>query len=190
MPRRRIDVLPVLLGLLLAAVVAGVWPFCESRSDVVAPAGAPVEGVCTYVYDGDTIEVTGVGKVRLIGIDAFDDHNAEKAAAQAARYGLSRRQVRDLAARGTDRAIEALKGRRLVLEPGYEPTDDYGRALAYVRIAGEGGAGPDFNLSMIETGLAAAFRAFDHPRLAAYLAAEESARQEGRGMWADARLRP
>jgi micrococcal nuclease len=192
MLRRRISLAVVLLlGLLLAAALVVLRAPAANGPPASASANPRErQGVCTYVYDGDTIEVAGVGKVRLIGMDAFDAHNLEKMAGQGRRYGLSPERVRDLAGQGTRRAIAALKGRRVKLRPGYEEKDDYGRVLAYVHVAAEDGGERDFSLGMIQEGLGAAFRSFDHPRLAAYLEAEEQARQAGRGMWADARLRP
>ena len=189
-----------LLLILGAVLLLGVLAVRRGlRSPAVERRAAPapsLSGVVEYVYDGDTIEVSvpvtrtvyspGVGKVRVLGIDTPDGHNEEKTAAQASRYGLTPPQVRRWAEEATGQAIARLKGRRVVLEIGGDRRDDYGRTLAYVHV-GEGERAEDFGLFMLEHGFAAAYRSGMHRRRAAYLAAEETARAAGAGMWRDAR---
>lgn len=149
----------------------------------------PLAGVVSYVYDGDTLEVTGVGKVRLMGIDAMDGHNAEKMLNQSRWYGLTTRQVDHWAEQATALARDRLDGRRVVLHLGPERTDAYGRTLAYVRVPGEGGE-QDFGLLMLRRGLAATYRGAAQPRQEDYRAAERLAQAAREGMWQDARVRP
>jgi endonuclease YncB( thermonuclease family) len=162
------------LGILLLVLVPERGP---------RPAPPRVSDV-QFVYDGDTVEVARFGKVRLIGIDALDAHNEQRAAEQAGRYGMSRRQVRRWAERGAEFARRHLHGRRVAVQPGPEPYDDYGRLLGYLHLVEDGER--DFNLLMLEKGLAAAYHRFPHPRLSAYLRAEERAQQRRVGMWAEA----
>jgi micrococcal nuclease len=144
-------------------------------------------GTVEKVTDGDTIVVAGVGKVRLIGIDAMDAWNKERAASQAAYYGMSQERVRHWAEAASARAKQALAGKRVILAYGPERRDRYGRALAYVHLpAPDGTAGADFQLMMLREGLAAAYRKFNHPRKPAYLAAEAEAKSARKGLWADA----
>jgi endonuclease YncB( thermonuclease family) len=158
----------------------------EPRVEVARP---PHRGTVTRVYDGDTVEVWGAGKVRLIGVDAMDGYNEERTAGQAARYGLSVGRVRHWAERATGFARERLQGRDVVLHFGQELQDDHGRLLAYVHVSRDAdGEATDFNLALLEEGLAGAYRAFPHPRRAAYLAAEQRARAARRGMWRHARV--
>jgi micrococcal nuclease len=170
----------------LLFVAAAVWLW-----SLASPPEAPValaRGRVSYVYDGDTFEVEGVGKVRIVGIDALDAHEERRTAEQAARYGLSAAQVGRWAERAAEFARERLAGREVVLHAGPERTDRYGRALAYLhRADGEGG---DFGAAMLEAGLAAAYRRFGHPRQQDYLAAEAHARRRGAGMWSDAKVQP
>ncbi len=156
-----------------------------------SPRPSAVAGAVTHVYDGDTIEVSGVGKVRLIGIDAMDGHNAERMFSQSQLYGLSSGEVRHWAERAAEFARQELKGRRVVLRHGREGFDDYGRTLAYVHLpTGGTGGGDDFNLRMLKAGLAAAYRRAEHPRREDYLRAEQAAQDERVGMWRDARIQP
>lgn len=154
-----------------------------------AEHGKSASGVVSHVYDGDTLDVDGVGKVRLLGIDALDGHSAEKMLSQSRSYGLTTRQVEHWAGEATALAVERLEGRQVVLHFGPERRDDYGRALAYVGTS-DGEGEQDFGLLMLQRGLAATYRRATHPRKDEYLAAERLAQKERRGIWQDARVKP
>jgi micrococcal nuclease len=171
------------VGVLLMVVRIGLL----ARGPASAPARPGNEGAVTYVYDGDTIEVAGVGKVRLLGIDAMDDYNRERTEEQARLYGMSQATVRRWAAEATRFARQTLDRETVHLEFGPEARDRYGRVLAYVELGEER---QDFDLLMVTKGLAAAYEIFDHPRLAQYLSAEHEAEAEQVGMWKDATIRP
>ena len=107
------------LALLLAAAVAGGGCAAEleegPRSGRV-PRDA-VEDRIERVTDGDTINLDGLGKVRLIGIDTPEVYGGVEC------YG---REASDFA-KGL-----LPPGRRVYYELGVDDTDPYGRALAYV----------------------------------------------------------
>ena len=200
--RARRRLIAALAAGFIIAILLAVLP----RSEIVrAPGGAPADesgagGVVAEVirvYDGDTIEVRGVGKVRLIGIDALDGYNQDRMTAQALQYGMPPATVRQWADRATEFARRMLAGRSVRLQYGPELTDDYGRTLAYVHVGVAGGRTPadgageqDFNLAMLRKGLAAAYRAARHPRRDEYLAAEARARTAHLGLWHDANAKP
>ena len=143
-------------------------------------------GVVTHVYDGDTVEVAGVGKVRLLGIDALDSWNRDRASEQSRRLGIPIGSVENWSERATDFAREALLNRKVSLAFGPEREDSYGRILAYVH-CGQGGPGdgPNFNALLIEKGLALAYRRFEHPMKAQFIKAEMRARTQKVGLWAE-----
>ena len=191
-------VIALLVGLFLAGLLTVVRR-AETRRPGASPSDrgpfsprpSAVAGAVTHVYDGDTIEVSGVGKVRLIGIDAMDGHNADRMSSQSQLYGLSSGEVRHWGERAAEFARQELKGRRVVLHHGREGFDAYGRTLAYVHLpTGGTGGGDDFNLRMLKAGLAAAYRRAEHPRREDYLRAEQAAQDERVGMWTDARIQP
>ena len=138
--------------------------------------GLPVEEetgrevIVARVTDGDTVEVRpaigGVDDVRLIGVDAPEA------------YGPSGPQP--YAAEATDFAEGALEGRRVELEFDVERTDDYGRVLAYVY-------GPDgamFNEELLLGGYAQVATFPPNTRyVGRFEAAQEKARESGRGIW-------
>jgi len=131
-------------------------------------AGAPDEtqnGTVTNVVDGDTVDVEGVGRIRVIGIDT-----PERGAC------------------GYESATQAMSvlvlGRRVSLVPGAaEDSDRYGRLLRYVDVASQ-----DAGLSLISDGWAIArYDSRDgygrHPREDAYISADMAS--EDRGCYPD-----
>jgi micrococcal nuclease len=92
---------------------------------VVHPALAEQWGVCERVVDGDTVWVSGVGKVRLIGVDT----------PELAYDGVTRKGGKgdEPGARRAKKYVEErLLGRRVRLEFDEERFDRYGRTLAYL----------------------------------------------------------
>jgi micrococcal nuclease len=172
-------------ALLLAALLTLLTGPPPSAPNTAGPL--PSEGVVSYVYDGDTVEVSGVGKVRIIGIDAMDDYNMERAAEQSRSYGMPLGTVKRWAEEATQFARKTLNHEVVTLDYGPEAHDRYGRVLAYVEM---GKDRQDYGLLMIDKGLAAAYGVFNHPRRAQYRRAEEKAQDERVGMWKDATIRP
>lgn len=126
------------------------------------PAPEPLAGTVSVerVIDGDSVRLRdeiGDLEVRLIGVNApeRDECHAER----------SRAALEDLLAEAA-----------VALTP--VDTDQFGRELAYVAAGGR-----DVNLALVATGAALATGG-DHPRRAAYLAAEEEAFAMQAGLWA------
>ncbi len=105
-------------GLLAGGVLAGgVLAGCSADvrgSQSTLPEVVGETGVVTRVIDGDTLDVAGVGRVRLIGIDAPE-------------RGMCGYE-------SATRALSALvAGRRVTLVAGaVDDADRYGRLLRYV----------------------------------------------------------
>lgn len=185
-------------ALLVGVVVMGLISLLSrgraAKPRMEGPAGSgslasPPTGMVTYVYDGDTVEVRGIGKVRLIGIDAMDGHNEDRTAQQSERYGMSADRVRHWAEQAAQFARQKLEGGKVTVHFGPEHTDRHGRVLAYVRLCEDGDAA-DHGLLMLQRGLAAAYHSIWYARREEYLAAERQAREARAGMWQDARIRP
>ncbi len=119
------------------------------------------------VIDGDTITVSGVGVVRLLGVDAPEKTGGYRA---AERFG-------DDATAFLKRLIE---GRAVRLEYDGARKDQYNRTLAYVFLDD----GTCANEAIIYAGWAEVYRRFTLARTPALLAAERDARAARRGMWA------
>jgi micrococcal nuclease len=119
------------------------------------------------VVDGDTVELSGIGRSRLIGIDTPEVYGTvECFGPQASAY-----------------AKRLLAGRRLRWRPGVEPRDRYGRALVYLWL----GDGRFVNELLVAGGYARTLPIAPNVRYAALLrrrAAE--ARAGSRGLWSQA----
>lgn len=138
---------------------------------VAVPSLAAAQRV-RQIIDGDTITVSGVGVVRLLGVDAPEKHGGYRPSEP---FG-------DAATAFMKRLLE---GKDVRLEYDGPRKDQYNRTLAYVFL-------PDgrlANLEIIKAGYAETYRRFDYQRKPAYFAAEREAKEARRGMWATRRAR-
>jgi len=173
----------------LIAVVLAVLLVLSERAVRPRPEQATANLV-THIYDGDTLEVHGWGKVRLLGVDALDDHNLQKKRRQALDLGMSERQAAEWSRRAAELARQTVLRRNVTLEFGPRRRDDYGRTLAYVYLQPKGQEERvSLNLLLLEKGLAIAYRRYEHPLRPRFLAAEAQARQRSIGLWKDADVR-
>lgn len=132
-----------------------------------AGLGAETTGVCTRVVDGDTIVVSGVGKVRLIGVDTPETKHPAK---PVERFGRE-------ASRFTAKLVE---GKRVRLEYDWQRVDRYGRTLAYVYLAD----GTFVNAEIVKQGYGYAYTKYPFKYLEEFRALEREAREAERGLWA------
>jgi len=121
------------------------------------------------VLDGDTIDVAGVGRVRLLGIDA-----PERA------HGLD--TAAPFANEAREKLISLILHRWVRLEADVEKLDVYNRHLAYV--VREDGL--FVNAELVRDGLARVSARLRLARLAELKRAEAEAQRARRGMWGQA----
>ncbi len=172
---------PLLLFGLLWASVTGCAPQAAAdranARETPAPAAAPSSAgaqVATsaethrvrQVIDGDTITVSGIGTVRLIGVDAPEKTGGYR---ESEPYG-------DAATRYLKGLIE---GKLVTLEYDGDRKDQYNRTLAYVLLED----GTCVNEEIIRAGWAETYRRFEYWRKPAFQAAEREARAARRGIW-------
>ena len=129
------------------------------------PALAEAQRV-RQVIDGDTITVSGVGVVRLLGVDAPEKTGGYR---QSEPYG-------DAATTFMKALVE---GQVVRLEYDGPRKDQYNRTLAYVFLPD----GRCANDAIIRGGLAETYRRFDYVRKPQFQAAEREAKEAKRGMW-------
>jgi len=121
--------------------------------------------VVTRNTDGDTLWLSGIGKVRLIGI------NTPEVFGRAECFGRA-------AAAFTARVLPP--GTHVRFRLGVDPRDRYGRALAYVYL----GDGRMFNELLAERGYATALTIPPNVDYATrFVAAARRAREADRGLW-------
>jgi micrococcal nuclease len=119
------------------------------------------------VIDGDTITVSSIGTVRLLGVDAPEKTGGYR---ESEPFG-------DEATRFMKALVE---GKLVRLEYDGERKDQFDRTLAYVFLED----GTLANEAIIRAGFAETYRRFTYHRKAAFQAAEKDARDARRGMWA------
>jgi endonuclease YncB( thermonuclease family) len=171
--RRGAKTLWALLGLLFA-LTAAYWrlkspePLRREAPDQVTPPGlANRSRLCVRVIDGDTIELEGGERVRLIGVNTPESVDPRRPVEYFGRE----------AAAFTRRTVE---GRRVRLEYDEETRDPYGRTLAYVYLPD----GTLLNAEIIRQGYGFAYTRFPYRRQAEFVNLEREAREQGRGLWA------
>lgn len=146
---------PVTRLVFVVALLLSAWPSAALAQRV------------RQVIDGDTITVSGVGVVRLLGVDAPEKSGGYR---DAEPFGDA----------ATAFMKKLLEGRDVKLEYDGPKKDQYNRTLAYVVLPDQRVA----NIEIIRAGLAETYRRFDFKRKPEYQAAERDAREAKRGMWA------
>jgi endonuclease YncB( thermonuclease family) len=160
-----------ILPTLLAAVVAAVAAVPTSRG--VPEIRRSGSLLVTRVVDGDTIDVSTVGRVRLLGIDAPEIGRGFDTSAP---FGREAR----------DRLASMVLRRWVRLEREGPPVDSYNRHLAYV--VREDGV--FVNAALVRDGLARVTARLPLSRLDELKRAEAEAQHARRGMWGSAPARP
>lgn len=136
-------------------------------------------GTVSWIYDGDTLKIENIGKVRLLGIDAPETENSPRDNFYTTEFGISRQRLRSIARQAKRLNIELVKGKPVRLEFDRQRQDKYGRTLAYAYL-------PDgrlLNLLLLEKGLVSVFRRYQFDRREEFLQAEKTARSARLGLW-------
>jgi Micrococcal nuclease (thermonuclease) homologs len=153
---------------LVALLLAGLLVRAHATS-ACAPDQIDERVSVTYVYDGDTVQIEGRRKVRIIGVDTPEfGHKGEPPAPFAVQ---ARESLRDLLNR---------HGNTLSLRHGAQSHDSYGRLLAHAYV----GKGESVAAWLLAQGLGATLAIPPNLwNLECYQAAEKRARVTARGIW-------
>jgi len=155
---------------LRAAALAAALGLAGCAADPPAePTGAAVAGTrsatVTKNTDGDTLRLSGIGRVRLIGVDTPEVYGGVEC------YGRA-------ASAFTERVLPP--GTNVRYRLGVESRDRYGRALAYVWLRD----GRFFNLMLVERGYAQVLTIPPNVDYAdRFRKAQRKARENERGLW-------
>ncbi len=174
MTRRRKKVLAGLaVGLLIVAT--GRLGLLPANNLPVLPAAPPGSYRVISFADGDTVSVIMNGKterIRFIGVDTPEttkpDAKGQCFSAEAAAYTKKRIAGQPV---------------RLQADPVGDNRDRYGRLLRYVYLAD----GSQINRQLIEEGYGFAYTFFPFSQSADFQAAQDRARQTGKGLWSACR---
>jgi micrococcal nuclease len=131
-----------------------------------APAGERLAARVTKHTDGDTLWLSGIGKVRLIGVDTPEVYGEDEC------YG---HEASDF----VERLLPL--GARVTYSLGLEERDRYGRALAYVYLDD----GRFLNMMLVRRGYAQPLTIPPNDEFAGrFVAAARRARHREVGLWA------
>lgn len=146
------------------------------------PAAAEqLTGKVSWIFDGDTLQVEDIGKVRLLGIDTPEGQASRRDLYYRKRYNIPAEKLRSIAAQAKRFNIHKVKGKTVRLEFDHEQEDKYGRKLAYLYLPD----GRMLNQLLLEKGWATVFRRFEFKHKQDFLAIEEAARINQRGLWSE-----
>ncbi len=159
---------PQPLSAVLVLVATAVVGCAETRRRAVRASAHPGERILARVTqhtDGDTLYLSGIGKVRLIGVDTPEVYGGVEC------YG---RRASEFVER------VAPLGSRVRYRLGVEERDRYGRALAYVWLRG-----PRFlNRLLVARGYAQPLTVPPNDEYAdEFVRAARDAREQERGLW-------
>ncbi len=136
-------------------------------------------GGVAHVYDGDTIRVDPVGKVRLLGIDCPEREASDRDRFYL-RQGVEESALRRAAVRARAFVTQLTSGQTVTLKLDEEQRDRHGRLLAYVYLPD----GRMLNRLLLEQGLASAYRRFSFEYKSDFIEREKIARDHSLGFWA------
>lgn len=149
---------------------------------LILPAfAAQHTGVVSWIYDGDTLQVENIGKVRLLGIDTPESKDSGRDGYYLKRHKISRKKLRSIAKQAKKFNIRHVKNKQVRLEFDQDKTDKYGRKLAYIYLPD----GRMLNQLLLEKGLAFVFRRFDFKYKKDFLKTEKEAQLTQQGLWSE-----
>ena len=140
--------------------------FCSGKTRFSVAASEDFATV-RRVVDGDTFVLEGGEWIRLIGIDAPE-------------YQPKKKHIDFFGREALEYARRLLTGKKIRLEKDIDPTDDYGRTLAYVYLED----GRFVNLLLVQAGYAKV--KYYSPNGRHYLELKQSqdkARRSKKGLW-------
>lgn len=144
-------------------------------------SAAQLTGQVTWVYDGDTLKVENIGKIRLIGIDTPETKASPRDRFYSRDFQIKPGKLRQIARQAKNYNIHYVKGKTVKLELDQTERDKYNRLLAYVYLPD----GEMLNLLLLKKGLASVFRRYDFIYKKNFLKAEKKARKMRLGLWND-----
>jgi len=142
---------------------------------------AKLSGKVLWIYDGDTIKVENVGKVRLIGIDTPETKNSSRDYYYMRDFDIKPKKLREISHQAKQYNIRNVKGTKVRLELDRTKKDKYNRVLAYVYLP----SGEMLNRLLLKKGLATVFRRYSFKYKKDFLKIEKHARENGLGLWSD-----
>jgi micrococcal nuclease len=133
---------------------------------MLVPVSSASAQLVTRVVDGDTLVVSGVGTVRLIGVDTPETVDP-------------RQPVQFFGKEASEFTRRMAQGQVVRLEFDHQRTDKYQRTLAYVYLPD----GRFLNAEIVKQGYGHAYVQYPFEYLDQFRGYEREAREAGRGLW-------
>jgi len=86
------------------------------------------------VIDGDTFDIEEIGRIRLIGVDAYDSRSTRMIRKQSERTGYNQKKIKQLGVKATEFAKIILFGKCVILKKDYKDTGSFKRKLRQVEV--------------------------------------------------------
>ena len=170
-PNNRASFQGALFLLLLLVGQASTQATASIGANNRASTGQPV--IITKVIDGDTVILADGRHVRLIGINTPETGKRDQPEQPLARQ--AKKQLQTL-----------LRTGKVLLTPGKQPRDHYGRTLAYLDVEGV-----DVQAALLGAGMGWLVAIPPNiGRLKAYQTQQKRAEKQRRGIWANPRYQP
>ena len=138
-------------------------------------------GRVLWIYDGDTLKVEDIGKVRMIGIDTPEIKASPRDRFYTRDFHIKTGKLRQISRQAKNYNIHYVKGETVRLELDQTERDKYNRLLAYVYLPD----GEMLNLLLLKKGLATVFRRYDFRYKKDFFKAEKKAKKKALGLWSD-----
>ena len=162
----------------LVGVASYVW---YKQAPVAMPQPSERSAyVVSRVVDGDTIKLTSVERVRLIGVDTPEVHESDKLVRDARRIGKDGDVVKRLGEKSSQFTRKMVDNKKVILKFDIKKTDRYGRLLAYVYLED----GTFINAEIIRQGYGQVMTIPPNVKYSdLFLNLERQARQNKKGLW-------
>ncbi|KKQ79119.1 MAG: Micrococcal nuclease-like protein nuclease [Candidatus Daviesbacteria bacterium GW2011_GWF2_38_6] len=163
----------------IAILVLGLLFLFSFRGDIIEPVTTEVSKpeitssgiLVTKVIDGDTIEIEGEKRVRLLGVDTPETEDPRK-------------PVQCFGKEASNKIKELLEGKRVILEKDITDQDKYGRLLRFVYLPLEDGTMLFVNDYLIREGYGQVLTIPPDVKFTdQFLEAQKQARMEKKGLW-------
>ena len=151
------------IALLIAAALLALAPLSASAESTEKLR------LVERVVDGDTIELDGGERVRLIGVNTPETKHPRK-------------PVEHFGKEASEFTQKLSEGKRVTLQsdPHSKTKDRFGRTLAYVYLLD----GTLLNIEIVRQGYGHAYTKYPFTKMGEFRAAEREARDAERGLWA------
>lgn len=147
----------------------------SEKVPVKSEESKPILRTVIRVIDGDTVQLDGNEKVRLIGVDTPEKYTSDKLHRDSRESGQDEKMGEKASAFTKTLCL----GKKVTLEFDREKVDRYGRILAYLRLEDS----RVVNEEIIRQGYGHAYVKYVFKFMEKYRNLEKEAREAGRGLW-------